>query len=192
MICPNCQCNISDDSEYCVRCGKLFRTDIVDKITDKTSVDGYLGHYISEIKKGNNPRWVSFLYLLLPLNIPYLYKLPFIGINLLLFILHFMFAFRFFGDKAGVFSVPYILGSLAMVVVYYIYNIFKFNNERVNNATIRIMRIQRDNSDKTEEEIEKLCIIDGKGDTKMFILSFFINIGAFLIFNLILDIICNI
>ena len=192
MICPNCQCNISDDSEYCVRCGKLFRTDIVDKITDKTSVDGYLGHYISEIKKGNNPRWVSFLYLLLPLNIPYLYKLPFIGINLLLFILHFMFACRFFGDKAGVFSVPYILGSLAMVVVYYIYNIFKFNNERVNNATIRIMRIQRDNSDKTEEEIEKLCIIDGKGDTKMFILSFFINIGAFLIFNLILDIICNI
>ena len=192
MICPNCQCNISDDSEYCVRCGKLFRTDIVDKIADNTSVDGYIEHYISEMEKGKNPANVSIIYTLLPLNIPYLYKLPFTGINLLLFILHFIFACRFFGDKAGVFSVPYIMGSLAMAVVYYIYNIFHFNKERVNNATIRIMRIQRDNSDKSVEEIDKLCVIDGKKDYKMFFLSFAINIGAFLLFNLILDIICNI
>ena len=54
------------------------------------------------------------------------------------------------------------------------------------------MRIQRDNRELSTQEIDKLCIEDGKKDYKMFFLSFAINIGAFLLFNLLLDIICNI
>ncbi len=175
MICPKCGVNLVQDSKTCPRCGYLFPSDIVDKMAGKVSVDGKLDHYIRQVKEGRPIPKISLLYILFPLNTPYLYKLPFISINTLLLLINLMFGSIVVMRYSGVFGIPYVLLSAGFLAAYYIHNIINFYKVRVENSTIRIMRLERDNEKCGEEKFEELLKNDGKPDIKMFILSFIIN-----------------
>jgi len=164
--------------EYCTRCGTLFKSDEVDKIASILSVDGYLHYYFKEYARGDSLKKLSLRYLLLPFNIPFLDHLPFTSINLMLIVMHALFALVVLWKYSGPFAALYILVSILLVPVYYIYNIFTYNKKRLDNAFIRINKIKRDNK---EEVVDDLCIIDGKGNRLVFFLSFlFVPVIQFL------------
>ncbi len=170
MKCPNCKVRLQKNSKYCPRCGLLFDRD---SSTD-LSVDNYIGYYIKEFNKGKNPKKFSLLYFLFPFSAPVYYKLPFIAINLLLLILHALFAINYIGAKTGPFAFFYMYFSVAAAIFYWLYNAFKFNELRVENAKIRIWKIEKENKDKSEEEIEELI----KEDSNNSIFAFLIPLIA--------------
>ncbi len=178
MICPKCGSTQQDYMEYCTRCGTLFKSDEVDKIASKLSVDGYLHYYFKEYARGDALKKLSLRYLLLPFNIPFLDHMPFTSINLMLIVMHALFALVVLWKYSGPFAALYILVSILLIPVYYIYNIFTYNKKRLDNAFTRINKIKRDNP---EDKVDELCTEDGKGNRLVFWLSFlFVPVILFL------------
>ncbi len=184
MICPRCKVKLVSDVPFCPRCGLLFKSNIVEKVSSKTSVDGYIHYYIKEYAKGNNLPRISLLYILFPFNLPFLHHLPFLSINLTLIVFHALFALTYIVKKSGPFAALYVLFSIFAIFAYYIWNIITYNRSRLDISTIRILKARRDYGDEKAVEI---CEKDGKGNILLFVLSFVFMPILLLIFIFILD-----
>ena len=174
MKCPNCKVKLQKNSKYCPRCGYIFDKDSVTSVSEELSVDNYMGYYVKGFDNGKGLKKFSLSYFLFPFGIPLYYKMPFLSLNLLLLILHFFFANNFIGAKTGPFAFFYIFFSFLAIIYYWIYYSFNFNRLRVEDAKIRTWKVEKENKDKSEKEIEDAIKKDSRGNLILFIASFVI------------------
>jgi hypothetical protein len=155
---------------------------MVDKYNDSES--NYFSYYFDEYKNGKDLPKVNIGFIFFPLPMFFYYKLYSEGIIFILMILHFIFAATVVYKATGPFGFFYILFSFLIPLAYYLWNIFKINELRKKYAYYIIGTIQRDNINKSNEEIIELVKNKKKTSIWLFIIGIIISllIGLLIVF----------
>ena len=166
MICPKCGAKYPTDVDFCVKCGKVFESKIVDFYA-KGDVSPYMSIYVS-----GRDFFYSLFYLLLPISYPILKGLYFDGINGLLILLFNTKVVPILLNASGAFAIPFQLLTILLSLIYYINNIIHYGTKIRENAYYRIQKVRRDNDKVSNEELEMLLKKDAKNKYLWFFLSF--------------------
>ena len=171
MKCSKCGANYSGDVKYCLRCGYLFPSNDVERLSDD-SVDGFIEIYFRNSEVGFHIQRICIPYALFPISYPLLKGMWYEAINSLLVLMWNWIMIPLVLKYSGPFGFMFCLVSLLFSIAYYFSNVFKFNNKRIEDAFHRINRIRRDNPKASLEELEDLMKKDAKDHVIIFALSF--------------------
>lgn len=171
MKCTKCGANYSGDVKYCLRCGYLFPSNDVERLSDD-SVDGFIEIYFRNSEVGFHIQRICIPYALFPISYPLLKGMWYEAINSLLVLMWNWIMIPLVLKYSGPFGFMFCLVSLLFSIAYYFSNVFKFNNKRIEDAFHRINRIRRDNPKASLEELEDLMKKDAKDHIVIFCLSF--------------------
>lgn len=182
MNCPKCNVNLSDESKYCPRCGLLFESNDVKKYSSLFNVDFLEIYFPFKELKFHIDR-VSIGYALFT----YFYAIykKMYGIAIISFIIQFFLYLylQFIGDignAAVSIFIPTAFIIMGAIYVYFHY-IFSYDRLLIENRTLRINKILRENEDKSKEEIVKIMEEDSKNDLKGLIIAISIVVVLILI-----------
>lgn len=184
ISCPKCGSKFKTKREYCINCGYVFDLSMVDKFNDSES--NYFYYYFDEYKIKNDLPKVNVGFIFFPLPMFFYYKMYSEAIVFILMILHMIFALTFVQRATGPFGFFYILFSVLIPLVYYIWNIFKLNDLRKKYAYYKIGEIQRENKDKSNEEIIEIIKKYKKHNNIMLIIGIILTIILAIIFMLLI------
>ena len=171
MKCTKCGANYSSDTKYCLRCGYLFPSNDVERLTND-SVDGFIEIYFRNSEVGFHIERICLPYALFPISYPLLKGMWFESIYALLILLWNRIMIPLVLKFTGPFGALFCLFSVVFSIAYYFYNVFKFNDKRIEDAFYIINRIKRDNPKASVEELSKLMKEDAKNRWIPFIVSF--------------------
>lgn len=171
MKCSKCGANYSSDTKYCLRCGYLFPSNDVERLSDD-SVDGFIEIYFRNSEVGFHVARICLPYALFPVSYPLLKGMWYEAINSLLVLMWNRIMIPLVLRYSGPFGIMFCIVSLLFSVAYYFNNVFKYNDKRIEDAFYRISRIRRDNPKASVEELTKLMEKDAKNHWIPFIVSF--------------------
>lgn len=180
MICPKCNANLTINSDFCPRCGHLFENEKVKKIISE-SVTDYIDIYFPQKKIGLHLDRICIPYIFFPISYPILKGMYYDGLNAFLILMLCRYGVPLIQDLSGAFGFYACFFIIIGGIVFYFYNIFTFNNKRIEDAYFRINKIKRENSEASTEDFIKLCEKDSKNHIFLFIISFIVTIVLLLI-----------
>ncbi len=179
MICPKCNANLNNNSEYCPRCGFYF-------LNNNKKNNDPLGDSILKTQNKVSLSNISVWYLLFGGIYAIYKKLYYIALNTFL-IDFFSFSLSFglfnFLIKEKSLLYKFIQPSLLLFdIIVHIYYIFNFNKELYENRNIRDNKIKRDNSDADNDILLKLIEKDRKNNLFGMLISIIILFVYFYIY----------
>ncbi len=170
MKCSKCGTKYNSDVKYCVRCGYLFPSNDVERLTND-SVDGFIEVYFRNSEVRFHIHRICIPYIFFPISYPLLKGMWYEAINSLLVLLWNLIMIPLVLKYSGPFGIMFCLVSILFSFAYYFYNVFKFNDKRIEDAFYRVNRIRRDNPKASVEELYELMREDAKNHVLIFALS---------------------